>query len=1262
MEKWQRDCITKQLGYLVENIECNTMLISFLTQYGILAKCDVVLIVSFCKNFTLISKHVIIASFSYSFTFCDDKTTRGRNLGQHDQTKLLLDTLMTRKHGYESLARALFQTKQTGSLIKLLKHVEQNFPDSNPFKVCGIIFPREQVLEQHFIFDNIRLPLNEICGILKAEDVTKIITENMSISIFEQILNKTDIPLSISTIPNSVSYYVPRSIIVQTEVDKVAFEKLERSIFVIEGMSSFELSSTVEDIRRNTKDANMFSDKSSSQVRAAHITVRFILLETPEHFEDLTRLSEHPLYWLRFQDKKFIHIRSYGHHAIQQMKKFLRVKSEIIYTQDDFLLTNLDTSDKKPVIIFDTPGMGKTTLLANMAYETKQRFPNRNVIFLRLPEMVDNLCLSEYSTRVCTIKQFLLNVLTTPNNMLAYEVQKALLDNPLHCMYLFLDGYDEIDLTRRGFAKEMLRVINEKFKIARIFISTRPHLSDELEEVFGVFGCKILPFQICDQVVFLTKYWEKKYSIEISSSVQDLANKCLATFKTNIPKDDRDIAGIPLQCRLVAELCSKYAKRESKYFSEDEFNVASMYDMCEQFLENMFAIHNLNLNYAYHIEKAIELIFPEEVIVCEWGLEIEQIYKIGVMEEGSNFKPKFIHRTFADFLVAKIFLNPFMLGNFKNMFKSSPYKFLFTNVLQHVDDATIGKRTFNILERRFLHTSLVYFLDSGFKNHSLYDLNLLDDIEKSNVSEIKSGDFFQKLLSCCLRSNLANLFRCIVCWFFDMGSLLVESNQYSLSLLFENSQLTNQVRHFEEKYRLSSLDYWEFLIIQASRFANLALLQDTCMLVQIITKKVFKELVFSNYKYNPIEYAANRGNFHIVEYLLSLSSNSFGSLAVYLCLEESYDNQESVVDEKISILKLFFHKYPELVKLLNRYQISPVLAYRSHLNLIKCLVTHGADMRIKTFNGKNNVAHLTAMYFNPEEFHELLQIASRNNFLSIFKKQNNDHLNPIHVALKYMDVQTETFDLLATYYDPNIWMNLSGFKYSHVLFHAVKHRRSVRVLEDILKIDPKAVKINNLLCYSILHNNVDAIKFFVCQGVNLNQRCCRFYTQTLLSHVLQCNNISRIKLVHLLIDNDADISQVFLDKGNVDMNNLSFRFRFMSPLSFAMKENLGVDLITTLKRKGAKERKFTCFCLSSITKLVIALIFWCLPISTYFTREYYNLCGAVMKPLFWICSYLCITIWASGYATVLFGIDIGYSFLFMLIFSIIGLPFYGCVL
>ena len=277
-----------------------------------------------------------------------------------------------------------------------------------------------------------------------------------------------------------------------------------------------------------------------------------------------------------------------------------------------------------------------------------------------------------------------------------------------------LDGFDEIDSRGRKSVIQLIKAITENESV-RIYVATRPHTVDELQLELSQLAFFLAPFNEEDQIKCLVNFWENKIP-----NLQDEENKKLKDYaktlarKVNMTEDDRDLIGIPLQCRVVAECFLQQAKREVKQSTEEEeedqmhFDLAGLYERLMQTKRRVFLEEKLKLgrvgsetttnptknaddailqlclaetlkNIQRHLLKlAIETIFHRrEDVDIFWPCppllyqsdadgedERERLDKLsisyGLTDRNGQGKMEFLHRTYAEYLVADYIYQGFL--------------------------------------------------------------------------------------------------------------------------------------------------------------------------------------------------------------------------------------------------------------------------------------------------------------------------------------------------------------------------------------------------------------------------------------------------------------------------------------------------------------------------------------------------------------------------------------------------------------------------
>jgi Predicted NTPase (NACHT family) len=257
-----------------------------------------------------------------------------------------------------------------------------------------------------------------------------------------------------------------------------------------------------------------------------------------------------------------------------------------------------------------------------------------------------------------------------------------------------LDGFDEICPHYGKTVIDLLQTL-KKISVIEFWVTTRPHLRQELEDNLQQLSYTLEPFSRENQVEFLKKFWllrdwftepgngEKgidKNKLEIH------AKKLIKKLAKSISNRDKEFAGIPLQCRMLAETFDNKLKTfcqpsESKLDLPVKLDLLELYSL---FVNSKYGIYRgeksgimlSNVNEIdqekefvkeaedFHQRLAIQMLFPGKKgtlqIYGNSALSDEEVAKmsrIGIVEVTCKDNPHFIHRTFAGYCVANFVVN-----------------------------------------------------------------------------------------------------------------------------------------------------------------------------------------------------------------------------------------------------------------------------------------------------------------------------------------------------------------------------------------------------------------------------------------------------------------------------------------------------------------------------------------------------------------------------------------------------------------------------
>jgi hypothetical protein len=230
-------------------------------------------------------------------------------------------------------------------------------------------------------------------------------------------------------------------------------------------------------------------------------------------------------------------------------------------------------------------------------------------------------------------------------------------------------------------------------EVEQLWVTTRPHLRNELEDRLQQLSYTLEPFTEENQIEFLTKFWGlKDWVTEMDNNEEEEYNKKVEIYAVELIKrlgqsisdKEREFTGIPLQTRMLAEAFEKELKTfcqspESKPELPSKLDLTGLY---RKFIESKYDIYqeekfqvrktnviateqrerDLKIMRVDHQMLALKVLFNEEQVSLfqtneQCTFSAKELSRIGVAQVGHDGQAHFIHRTFAEYYVADIFVN-----------------------------------------------------------------------------------------------------------------------------------------------------------------------------------------------------------------------------------------------------------------------------------------------------------------------------------------------------------------------------------------------------------------------------------------------------------------------------------------------------------------------------------------------------------------------------------------------------------------------------
>jgi hypothetical protein len=258
-----------------------------------------------------------------------------------------------------------------------------------------------------------------------------------------------------------------------------------------------------------------------------------------------------------------------------------------------------------------------------------------------------------------------------------------------------------------------------KDRLIRLYVTTRPHILDERQFQLSQLAHSLENFTEKDQIDYLASYWLKELNLsgDNDGSLQKFAKSLVDRVSETLKDEEKSFVGIPLQCRNLTECFQSESRAitnkgrnkpnvnipDGKSFG---FLVQLVNDLMEtkrdvfvlkkmktvpssdenEFLRDAISIMTWRIE-RYLTKLAVQVIFQnrktenkkivdvpnltttpyqqkEAQMTEEENVVAKHALKYGLtFQRGDNEKVEFLHRTYAEYLVAKHFYEAFIIDD-----------------------------------------------------------------------------------------------------------------------------------------------------------------------------------------------------------------------------------------------------------------------------------------------------------------------------------------------------------------------------------------------------------------------------------------------------------------------------------------------------------------------------------------------------------------------------------------------------------------------
>uniref|UniRef100_A0A8D8CM70 Ankyrin-1 n=1 Tax=Culex pipiens TaxID=7175 RepID=A0A8D8CM70_CULPI len=328
-----------------------------------------------------------------------------------------------------------------------------------------------------------------------------------------------------------------------------------------------------------------------------------------------------------------------------------------VFSESEFIESLFTKNENQKCYIFSAqPGMGKTSLMQNLAFEAQKNDSGKAVFLIYLNHFRHEV--PEIETLPDILKT---NVFKSE---LSAENVELLMENSQTQIVIFFDAFDELPEKNKKRILKVIDVLRRKSNI-RIVISGRTHVREELEKHLNVKSLELKPFSEKEQVEFFEKFWEVGENER--SKLEEFALPIVAKLKTDLSDKVQTLIGIPLVTRTVAETFAASFNDALEQFDIihlfDECSKKSISAMMSKKKDSEFDLSAQDVDYAYQVfalqqyflycDDFFSLIADRTFYETLQKFECDfHNYQSLVLECNEN-GPKFTHELFRDYYAAK---------------------------------------------------------------------------------------------------------------------------------------------------------------------------------------------------------------------------------------------------------------------------------------------------------------------------------------------------------------------------------------------------------------------------------------------------------------------------------------------------------------------------------------------------------------------------------------------------------------------------------
>ena len=347
---------------------------------------------------------------------------------------------------------------------------------------------------------------------------------------------------------------------------------------------------------------------------------------------------------------------------ISDLNKYLIKQEEVcIFVKERKISSHMENI----LIISAEPGMGKSTILDKLVSKSNSKMFYLKIVLNNLKKTLSHLKKQKIKYNDDDVLEFILRNLLKKENLEISVLNKLAQEKRLILMF---DGLDEVnDYTKE--VKRLIKTLSVKNELMKIFLSTRNHLREELEDYFETISFNLNNFEENDQIKFVYNYWRslnRKQKMNLRhSDLEHSAQFLIKKVRSSLNQRISDLIGIPLQTKMIADIFF------DKLGSNDSFEtevIGSIADLYKKFVEKkivigyeekkrhsiiddlgLFEIVEKNF-YEDHKNLSTKYFFKK----TEFEIQMKKvdIQAYGLIVDFRDETPIFLHQSFAEYFLA----------------------------------------------------------------------------------------------------------------------------------------------------------------------------------------------------------------------------------------------------------------------------------------------------------------------------------------------------------------------------------------------------------------------------------------------------------------------------------------------------------------------------------------------------------------------------------------------------------------------------------